>query len=574
MTDVSSEGISFVVGGSVTGAGVSTAIGGIGLVGSFGGIGIGMGIMTGVGAIAGAAAYGTAQAVTDKDATVIGAIGLGSLGGIGVSTTVGGIGLGIGGTAIGLGVGSMALAGGVVGLGIYGIGKIFNTHQVSSNYWKNVQFLQQITEEYETERLWLELEQSINIEEDLNSLKADFSFQTQNYNDYTSPSENNHFNLPEIEESENCSWQCITVLKGHQKAVNSLAFSPDDQTLASGSDDRTVKLWDINEATSIYTFVGCSAEIQTVAISSDGNLLIAGGFDQRITAWTLKNKALFSSFFGSVNSPNSHNGAICQVAIEKNRRFIVSGGTDGKVRVWNGYTGELQRTLNEHSATVWSVSISPNGEIIASGSADQTIKLWTKGSIKSYCTLSGHLGEVTAIAISPDGKSVISGSTDGSLKIWDILTGELQQIIIGHHRTIFTIAISPNGEILASADAQEVKLWNLKTGELIEKLLGCHPVSFSSSGKFIATGNHDRGIKIWYQKLDNSQIALELETDYWWSILGVSKNATLKEVKQAYRSLVRLYHPDLNKSNDAIKYMQIINRAYQTFLDSGSIQSG
>ncbi|GFE72225.1 WD40 repeat domain-containing protein [Chroococcus sp. FPU101] len=426
MTDISSEGISFVFGGSVTGASVSTAIGGIGLVGSFGGIGIGMGIMTGVGAIAGAAAYGTTQAVTEKDATVLGAIGLGSLGGIGVSTTVGGIGLGIGGTAIGLGVGSMALAGGVVGLGIYGIGKIFSTHQSSSNYWTNIQFLEQTTEEYETERLWLELEeQSINIEDELNSLKADFSSQA------TKP--NNPINSHQIEESANLSWQCFTVLNGHQKAVTSIVFSPDCQTLASGSDDRTVKLWDINKATSVYTFVGCSAEIQTVVISSDGNLLIAGGFDQRITAWTLKNKALFSSFFGNLNSPNSHNGAICQVAIENNRQFIVSGGTDGKVRVWNRYTGELKRTLNEHLATVWSVSISPNGEIIASGSADQTIKLWTRGSIKSYCTLSGHLGEVTAIAISPDGKSVISGSTDGCLKIWNILTGELQQTIIRHH---------------------------------------------------------------------------------------------------------------------------------------------
>lgn len=165
MTD--SKGIGSVVGGALTGASISSTIGGIGLVGGFGGVGIGIGTMTGIGTLTGAAAYGTFKAIQESDTTALATLGLGTIGGIGVSATVGGIGLSFSGTAIGLGMGSMAVAGGVVGLGLYGLAKMLNPCNTNKLY-QNLDCLDQITREYEEEKFWTDLE----IEEELQALKA------------------------------------------------------------------------------------------------------------------------------------------------------------------------------------------------------------------------------------------------------------------------------------------------------------------------------------------------------------------------------------------------------------------
>ncbi|MGB3241076.1 MAG: hypothetical protein WBB29_22520 [Geitlerinemataceae cyanobacterium] len=115
----------FIAGGGFAGAGFSSTIGGIGLVGSFGGIGLGMAPVTVAGAVLGSAAYGAFGAISDGDMAAFGAIGLGTVGGIGVSATIGGMGFSVGGSAIGIGMGTMAFTGGIVGLGMYGLYKAF-----------------------------------------------------------------------------------------------------------------------------------------------------------------------------------------------------------------------------------------------------------------------------------------------------------------------------------------------------------------------------------------------------------------------------------------------------------------
>ncbi|AFZ21459.1 hypothetical protein [Allocoleopsis franciscana] len=125
MTEISAESVVFIASGAATGAGVSATVGGMGLAGGFGAFGIGMAPVTVAGAVAGAAAYGAFCAIADGDSAAFGAIGIGALGGAGVSATVGGMGLAGGFGAVGIGMGTMAAAGGVLGLGVYGLYKAF-----------------------------------------------------------------------------------------------------------------------------------------------------------------------------------------------------------------------------------------------------------------------------------------------------------------------------------------------------------------------------------------------------------------------------------------------------------------
>ncbi|GBF82172.1 hypothetical protein [Aphanothece sacrum] len=170
--DISVEGVGFVIGGALAGVSTSAMIGGMGLVGKFGGIGLGLGTMTATGLMIGAATYGALTAIIEEDTTALAAMGLGTLGGVGISATVGSMGLSVGGTAFALGMTSMAAAGGIIGLGIYGLTKIVSDGTRDSKIYRNLEFLATIIREYEDERKWADLESGyLGIDAELQALK-------------------------------------------------------------------------------------------------------------------------------------------------------------------------------------------------------------------------------------------------------------------------------------------------------------------------------------------------------------------------------------------------------------------
>ncbi|HEY9300569.1 MAG TPA: serine/threonine protein kinase, partial [Phormidium sp.] len=92
-------------------------------------------------------------------------------------------------------------------------------------------------------------------------------------------------------------WKCVNILQGHSAAINSVALSADGQILASASDDKTVKLWNLKTGQPLYTFFGHSKEVYSVAISPDSQMLVAGDFNKKITSWNLPKRGLLRSFY-------------------------------------------------------------------------------------------------------------------------------------------------------------------------------------------------------------------------------------------------------------------------------------
>lgn len=612
MAETSAESVVFIAGGALGGAGVSATVGGMGLAGGFGAFGIGMAPVTVAGAVAGAAAYGAFCAIADGDSAAFGAIGMGALGGAGVSATVGGMGLAGGFGAVGIGMGTMAAAGGVVGLGVYGLYKAFKQEpgqrmagaidafgRMESKVLEMEAYTQALLElELEAlERTLLgdAVEQKFatwEIEEELAQLKVKVGKKSSAHPDFApaissnpainssvkpensatySVSQESQFTAPEIE-AENFSieaqppqtWKCLRTLKGHSGSVNTIAISPDGQTLASGSQDRTVSLWNLKTGKRIFTFFGQAGEVSTVAISPDGKMLVAGGFDNKISSWQIETRELMGSFF-YLNSPYSHSGFVSSVAFSRDRRILASASGDKTIRLWGGYTGEFKRTLNGHSDTIWSIAITPDNQTLVSGSADKTIRIWSLDRLAQPRILSGHSSWVTSIAISPDGNSLASGSTDGTIKFWNLHSGELLRTIDSQSTEIFSVAMTPDGQILASGSMKEVKLWNIYTGELIQTLPGCSPVAFTPDGQTLISGGNNGTIKIWRRILGGNE-SDSLSSGEWWRVLGVDSDAHPEEVKLAYRRLARQYHPDINPAASAISTMQAINKAYEEFL--------
>ena len=202
-------------------------------------------------------------------------------------------------------------------------------------------------------------------------------------------------------------------LNGHSSYVNTLAISPDGQTLVSGSADKTIKIWNLSTGQEIRTLTGHSNPVNTLAISSDWQTLVSGSADKTIKIWNLSTGQEIRSITGNFSYVNA-------LAISPDGQTLVSGNADKAIKIWNLSTGQEIRTLIGHSSYVDCLVISPDGQTLVSGSADKTIKIWNLSTGQEIRTLKGHSSQVNSLAISSDRETLVSASADKTIKVWRI----------------------------------------------------------------------------------------------------------------------------------------------------------
>jgi WD40 repeat protein len=292
--------------------------------------------------------------------------------------------------------------------------------------------------------------------------------------------------------------------------IDSIAFSPDGKTLASGGYDYKITLWDLGTGKKRKTLEGHEGGIVSIAFSPDGKTLVSGSRDFTIKIWDLVTGKVIYTL-------NWHTNAVMSVAISPDGKTIASGSYDQTIKLWELVTGKLLATLGEtpenRSYSINSVAFTPDGQTLASTAQDDkkggTIKIWNLNTRKVLRTLEypvPNLGDLRSLAISPNGKTIASGDDDKTIKLWNLDTGELLHTLTGHSSTVQSIAISPDGKTLASGSFDNtIKLWNLDTGKLLGTLSGhlgqVRSVAFSPNGKTLAgasAGDQGRSIiTIW-----------------------------------------------------------------------------
>jgi WD40 repeat protein len=302
-------------------------------------------------------------------------------------------------------------------------------------------------------------------------------------------------------------------LTGHTDQVSSVAFSRDGRTLAAGSNDKTVSLWNVKDKAHpvlLGRLAGHTAAVESVAFSPDGKTLASGSDDKSVRLWDVASHRL-------IGSPlTGHTAEVYSVAFSPDGRTLASGSRDKSVILWN-VTDPSKPTrfappIRGHPEAVNSVAFSLNGRTLATASRDFTVRLWNLTNPSKPTALgkplTGHRDEVFSVAFSPDGTKLATGSEDHTVRLWNLNKRNATTpgpTLLGHLGAVFTVAFSPTSPILATGgDEETVILWDLK--ERPPAALGSPPighhdgvnwVAFGKGGKTLASGSADGSVRLW-----------------------------------------------------------------------------
>ena len=320
----------------------------------------------------------------------------------------------------------------------------------------------------------------------------------------------------------------IALLTGHTNWVNSVAYSPNGKTLASGS-EREIRLWDPSTQKHKTTFM--VQGVHSLAYSPDGETLA-------IARW--RGIDLLDAQTGERQlSLAGHTESVHSLAFSSDSKKLASASrydADSPVRLWNARTGKLLRTLTGHDRGLHSLVFSPGDTTLVGGARDGTIRVWNPNTGKNIRTieewsdslayspdgkkiavsqgrdifllnantgvlqqrLSGHTNGSGSLVFSSDSGTLVSSSWDGTIRFWNVGTGSLKLTIEGHFNFRGT-ALSPNGKTIATASESLILFWNTLDGRFQKILDGkrrIRALAYSPDGKTLAIGTWNDGPQI------------------------------------------------------------------------------
>jgi WD40 repeat protein len=343
-------------------------------------------------------------------------------------------------------------------------------------------------------------------------------------------------------------------LKGHSGYVNSIAFSPDGETLISGSDDGTAKIWSTKtlyhaegpELGGLKLLLGRPRlkeqknAILSVAFSPYGEKLVSGSANKNLNLLSIKDlmterkeqddrdPGKLAELVEKYSKPKPYPGEVSSVAVSgKGKNMLAAGNWNGSVSLWDLSRGEELKDGELQSANsegrVLSVSFSSDENMLAVGNDREEVKVW---QLEPRRLLAPIKWKGSYVAFSPaNGNLLAIGGAGNTVKLWNVRTGELLNLKAlsgqGHTKRVSSVLFSPDGKMLATgSDDSTVILWNVDTREQMVTLKGhsnaISSLAFSSKSDRLATGSYDGSVKLWdtSRQIWGASPPLELTTLY------------------------------------------------------------
>jgi WD40 repeat protein len=300
-------------------------------------------------------------------------------------------------------------------------------------------------------------------------------------------------------------------LVGHDGMVTACVVTPDGRHIVSASEDKTLKVWDLESGRALATLESHADKVIACAVTPDGRCIVSASWDGILKLWDVESRRVLATWEG-------HTDGVMACTVTPDGRCMVSASQDGTLKVWDLESRRVLATLEGHAGTVNACAVTPDGRRVVSGSQDGTLKVWDLESRRVLATLEGHTGMVNACAVTPDGRCVVSASDDCTLKVWDLTSVRELLTMVGHAHWVTACAVTPDGRHVISASMDHrLIVWDLESGRALATMAGhAHWVTacaVTPDGRRVVSASVDQMLKVWDLKSERTLVAVEGHAD-------------------------------------------------------------
>jgi len=304
-------------------------------------------------------------------------------------------------------------------------------------------------------------------------------------------------------------WKLKTVIAGHLGWVRSVAVDHENQWFATGSADRTIKVWDLASGQLKLTLTGHINAVRAIVISDRHPYLFSAAEDKMIKCWDLESNKVIRHYHG-------HMSAVYSATMHPALDLLITGSRDSSVRVWDIRTKAAVFILTGHTSTVGTVACQASEPQIVSGSQDSTIRLWDLAKGACRTTLTHHKKAVRSIVLHPEEYSMASASPD-NIKHWKFPEGRFLKNFGGHQCILNTLCVNRDNVMVSGGDNGSIYFWDWKTGYNFQRMqsapqpgsleseAGVFCSTFDMSGSRLIMGETDKTIKIYKEDDEASE---------------------------------------------------------------------